>query len=714
LAQVFGSWTDADRGSPCLPVSASAMQNMASVLLLLVLAAQPVHAGRASPIGKVLQMLSELQAKIVADGEEAHKVYAQLEELCGDRSKELAFQIKTGKSQAAELQASILKQESLLSSHNAKIEELTTSIAGDEADLKSASEIRAKEAADFATEEKELSEVIDMLERSINVLEREMRKGESMLQTKTANTIAEALKYLVQASAISSKDGEKLAALVQSSQLSEDGDEDLALGAPAAAAYEGHSGNIIDTLESLLEKAQTNLAESRKKESSALHNFEMLKQSLEDDIKFATKDMNEAKMGLAESNEAKATGEGDLETTSKALKVDSEALDDLHQDCLMRSQDYEATTNSRAEELKALAEAKKVISETTSGAEKAAYGLSQASLLQTARLELSSGADLAKFEAVRFVRDLARKQNSAALAQLASRMAAAMRVDSDNEQDPFAKVKSLVSDMIARLEEDAAADASHKAYCDKELSEASTKKTDKSTKVEKLSTKIDQMTSRAAQLREEIGALQKSLSQLTSAKAEMVQLRQVEHTDYVKNKADLQEGLQGIKMAMKILREYYAEDAAHGSEKGAGAGIIALLEVVEGDMSKSLVGIEGSEETAESSFKTESKENEFEQATLSHEAELKTKEAVRMDKSAAEAKADRGGLAAELDAVTESITSLNKQCAVGPETYDGRKSRREAEIAGLREALQILEGEAVLLQQGGRGLRGRRPRRAAA
>ena len=33
-----------------------------------------------------------------------------------------------------------------------------------------------------------------------------------------------------------------------------------------------------------------------------------------------------------------------------------------------------------------------------------------------------------------------------------------------NDDDPFAEVKGLISDMIARLEEKASADATHKAF----------------------------------------------------------------------------------------------------------------------------------------------------------------------------------------------------------------------------------------------------------
>merc|ERR1712196_527407 len=101
---------------------------------------------------------------------------------------------------------------------------------------------------------------------------------------------------------------------------------------------------------------------------------------------------------------------------------------------------------SRGEELKALATAKKVITETTAGAADQSYSFVQTSL--------SSGADLANFEAVRFVRDLAAKMKAPALAQLAVHMATAMR---SGASDPFTKVKGLIADMIEKLEKEAEA-----------------------------------------------------------------------------------------------------------------------------------------------------------------------------------------------------------------------------------------------------------------
>merc|ERR1719350_2369815 len=117
-----------------------------------------------------------------------------------------------------------------------------------------------------------------------------------------------------------------------------------------------------------MEDAESQLDNARKKETADLHNFEMLKQSLKDEIRLASKDMQAAKNERSASGERKATAEGDLAVTSKALAADVDSKAELHQDCMTTAEDFEAETKSRGEELKALVEAKKVIAEATGGA----------------------------------------------------------------------------------------------------------------------------------------------------------------------------------------------------------------------------------------------------------------------------------------------------------------------------------------------------------
>jgi peptidoglycan hydrolase CwlO-like protein len=664
----------------------------------LLLAPQSCAGIEMSPITKTVELLSSLEAKLIADGEKTQKTYEEYSEWCEDRSKNLGFEIKTETAEVESLKAAIQEETATISELTTKVEELTGGIAKDDADLKAAVAVRHDEAADFAAEEKESKEIISTLERAIGFVSKKMGSA-SMMQLKDARSITDALGVMVQAAVFNTADASRLTALVQSSQGQESEDSDM--GAPEAAVYKEHTGGIVETLEDLLDKAQGQLDSATKKETTAVYNFEMLKGSLEDQIKFATKELDGAKKGIASATEKKATAEGELEATSKDLAEDIKVKAALHASCMGKAADFEAEVKSRDEELSALASAKKAITETTGASESIVYGLTQESFLQLTRAEtrLTSGVDLAHFEAVRFVRDLARKQHSTALAQLAKRMASAVRYGARVGQDPFSKVKGLISDLISKLEADAETDASHKAYCDKELSESHTKREDKTSEIEKLSTKIDQMSAKSSQLKAEAASLQKDLAALAAAQAEMDKLRSEEKATYTTTKADLEEGLSGVKTALKVLRDYYDTSASHETGAGEATGIIGLLEVVESDLSKALTETVATEENAVAAYETETKENEISKASKEQDVKYKSEEATSLDKAVAEATSDRSGVQAELDAVNEYLSKLEGMCIEKAEPFAERKARREAEIAGLKQALDILAGEAVLLQR---------------
>merc|ERR1719401_1951962 len=276
-------------------------------------------------------------------------------------------------------------------------------------------------------------------------------------------------------------------------------------------------------------------------------------------------------------------------------------------------------------------------------------------------------------------------------------------MSSGSAADPFAKVKGLIADMIEKLEQEANSDAKHKAYCDKELAYADEKKANRIAEIEKLTTSIDQMSARSAQLKEEVAALEKSLADLAASQAAMDKLRAQENADFLSNKADMEQGLKGVKEALKVLTEYYAkDDKAHSAAQGSGEGIIGLLEVVESDFSKGLAEYEGSEESSLAAYEQQTKDNEVETATKEQDVKYKTKESKDLDKATAEATSDRSGVQTELGAVNKYLESLHAECDETVDSYEEQVRRRTAELAGLKQALTILEGEAALLQWGSR------------
>merc|ERR1719399_2443177 len=392
---------------------------------------------KVNPLGKVIELLDSLATKITKEGEEELKAYNEYFEWCEDVTRNKQFEIKTATALKEKLEGTIAKAASDIEAGTTKIEELAAAIASGESDLKDATLIRDKETADFTASETELVDSIDTLDRAIRIISAEMQKNPAALaqvDTTRMTSIVQSIGAVVEASAFSTSDRQKLLALVQSQQQT-DADESE-LGAPAAATYETHSTNIVDVLEDLKEKAEAELSDLRKAEANSAHNFAMLKQSLEDQAAADKKDLGEEKAGKAKAEETKASAEGELAATVKELADAEKALAQAGANCMQLATDHEATVAGRTAELKAIAEAKKILESTTSGAVGQTYSLLQL----TARSKMQTRTDLANAEVVTLVKKLATEQHSAALAQLASRISAVMRYGAASGEDPFAKV----------------------------------------------------------------------------------------------------------------------------------------------------------------------------------------------------------------------------------------------------------------------------------
>merc|ERR1719424_2050565 len=115
---------------------------------------------------------------------------------------------------------------------------------------------------------------------------------------------------------------------------------------------------------------------------------------------------------------------------------------------------------------------------------------------------------LSNLEVVAAVKKLAKEQHSIGLSQLASRISAVMRYGGSNNEDIFAKIKGLISDMIAKLQKEAEEEASKKAYCDEEMAKTKAKKDELSSDIEGLKAKIDKAAAASAELKEDVAALQ--------------------------------------------------------------------------------------------------------------------------------------------------------------------------------------------------------------
>jgi hypothetical protein len=367
--------------------------------------------------------------------------------------------------------------------------------------------------------------------------------------------------------------------------------------------------------------------------------------------------------------------------------------------------------------LDAIATAKKILNDTSSGAVSQSYSFVQVSS------RLQTRADLANAEVVGLLKKLATTHHSAALAQLASRVSAVMRYKGD---DVFAKVKGLIGDMITKLESEAKSEATEKAYCDEEMSKTEAKKSELEGVVSRLTSKIDLSAAKSAELKGEVKELQAELATLSREQAEMDSIRAEEKAAFDTAKAELELGIGGVQKALSVLKDYYQGSAAfvqsssnfdafmqqpaapkkHSASGGAGGSIIDILEVCESDFAKNLATEETEEADAVAVYEKTTQENKMSTTMKSQDAKYKTKEYKSLDKSIADLSGDRDTTNTELSAVLDYYAKIKGRCIAKPESYEERKARREAEVNGLKEALTILENETAFMQRGKHSLRG--------
>merc|ERR550514_414782 len=268
-----------------------------------------------------------------------------------------------------------------------------------------------------------------------------------------------------------------------------------------------------------------------------------------------------------------------------------------------------------------------------------------ASLVQTKTLAKASTRDDEdpKARALRSIEQLGRKLGKTALVSLAYRAA----------EDPFGKIRGMVEDMIAKLLQEAAEEATQKAFCDTEIGESTKSKEEKQGKLDKVNSRFEKAEASTATLTEEISKLSKEVADSDAALAEATSLRQKEKSVFMSVEKDLSESEEACNAAMEVLREYYegasliqtgAKAKAGADAEGDGSGILGVLEVAASDFATGLAEARTVEQEAQSEYDKLVQESKMLKASMT------------------DLSSDKEGLTGELNAVLTYLDKLKPQC----------------------------------------------------
>jgi len=304
---------------------------------------------------------------------------------------------------------------------------------------------------------------------------------------------------------------------------------------------------------------------------------------------------------------------------------------------------------------------------------------------------------LMRNQVVQKLKDLSHKFSSYALMEMVSVASA----------DPFEKVRGLIEQMIEKLVTEANEEATQKAFCDEEQAKSQKAQAEKSMTSDKLRSRIDTAATGKAELEQSVKDLEGEIAALDKGNAEATALRSQEHATYLKSSSDFKQAAEAVQAAIGVLKEYYEgaliqtssgkkAPSFGGAKSDAASSIISILEMSEENFTKMYMEVETAEQEAVHEYGKLMDENKVSKATKQAEVKGSLSEIKSLEVALKNNEEDLGMTTKELDAVMSYLEKLRPQCETKVMSYAEKKARREAEINGLKEALQILDGSALV------------------
>jgi len=618
---------------------------------------------RISPVQKTMGLLAEMLSKGMSQVETVSKDYRDFAQFCEQTDKKKEFALAHSAEEISVLEAAIEDSGAAISEYTMKINDLSTKISETAAELQRAVALRGSEREDFLVLEKELADAVTAIQAITE-------SGKVALTQLTPDAMSHlqalklGLKRVVEAGFVTETKGAKLSAFLQSREDSEDG--------LSARTPEG------DTLGRVVELAENALSGARKKEAEAAMAHASVKQNLDNELANMDSQLKDAAHAKQVSTESLAQAEKDLALEKKVRAEDAATQKDLKHDCNSKAQTYEVEYRDASKAVKAMVEAEHIL--------KAKFG---SSLLETsvARRVASHANERAavvdgKTRALRLIQQLGRRVKSTALVSLSYRAAA----------DPFQKVKSMVEDMLAKLQQEAAEAATHEAFCSEELAKTEKSKGVKEMDIAKTEARLAKAGSAMQSLTEAITDISVEVSELDSSMAEVTSIRNDEKARFKTTEIDLIESVGAVRSAIQILRSYFQNGPALIQEGAYVPPVIQMLEFTESDFETLLADARAAESSGVEQYEQIMKDSKEDKALKEVETNAKQSEWTSLNRAVRNYGQDKEGTSTELDAVLSYLGELKPSCEQeAPLSYAEQKARREQELDGLKEALKLLE-----------------------
>jgi len=675
-----------------------------------------------SPLDRVITLLSELETQVQNDGASSAEAYKKYACFCQTETDTKHGEIEDGKddintlkTEIADLQATRKELGSDIMDLELQLDELDTS-------MKAMSDLREKEHADFTVSDQDTKIAIEQMGDALGAIGVEDEEEVKFLQTTKSGL----------------SDQAQSAPRTSASLL-------------ARASSRGATGDLIGVIDDLKTGFEARKSEVETAEGASQQGFSGAIEAKRGEHDTASASLVTKKGLLVECESDIATKTDDLETKLAELEEDTNYMKELTRECEAKAKEWDQEATMRANELKAIGEALKILTgDVSTAASKFSLVAAEKEVQRDAKrrakdaapatglIQVSRPTQLEAFVDVALVqvsqtRNAPEDKRSRVVALLeraahAQHSASLTKVASLLRGGPFAKVTSVIQKLISELVQAAADEAEHKGWCDTQMGQASTDRDFRQAKVSNLNQDIEKAEARKAELEfrqdalnDEIALVEGVLTQVTNMRADekKANLASLDATD---------QGLTALRQAIGLLADFYrksglasVDDAplhvsdsavqqslgssdaagmgptgqAYKGNQAGGGGVLSMLKVVEADFKRTADTISKAEAEALASF------NEFKQeteATLSSKRKGLSNTEDELSRTTGDLEVhitDLKDMQKLLDTSLTILEDLKPQCLYMGMSYEEHKARREEEIATLKYAVCVLEDDGT-------------------
>jgi len=652
----------------------------------------------ANPIRKVVNMLQNLQKKVTTEGEKEAALYDKFNCYCKNSGGTLGKSISDAEGKISSVGSDIESGEAKLKQDKEDLKQARTDRAEAKAAMAQASAIRDKEAAAFAAEHAEASANLAALTGAIASIEKGVA---GFLQTKGAQRVRRTV--------LADKD---LADVDRDAVVS-------FLSAANGSEYAPQSGQIVGVLKDIKDKMSESLADAKSTEASAVASYEELTTAKTKQVKALAETIESKSLRVGSLSVEVMQMKEDLTDTEAALLQDKQFHANMDRDCATKAAEYNENVKTRSEELQAIAETIKLISDDD------ALELFKKTLpsQSSSFLQMQEGLATAR-RAQALIRITEAKQT--ALEAKPGLDFLVLALQGKNSKVNLDKVVKMIDQMVATLKQEQSNENDKQQFCTKQFDQADDTKKDLERKASDLDSTISKEEDALATLNDEIKTVEDGIKALDKEVAEATEQRKEEHTDFTDLLASNTAAKELLGMAKTRLNKFYhpstalaqirqhqqdapppAPDAGgYAKNKDESDSVLSMIDVLIKDIEKEITETTTTEKDSQADYERAMKNSAAKRAQDSKTLIDKHAAKGNVESDLQESKDQRGNAANELMTTGKFIANLHGECDFLLQYFDVRKEARTGEISSLQNAKSILRGADLSLVQEGRRLRG--------